>query len=202
MEIKNETKTATELTTTAASKLSTFCTELNYIKNEKVHSFVEKCLTELVPDYFFEVPASSTGKYHPAYALGSGGLIRHTKAAVRIAKGLFTIMSINETDQDNIIAALILHDSFKHGKIKSTYTIATHPKVAATEICDFARQNSCEEVALPICELILTHMGQWNKDYYGNVILPVPVTSLQHFVHMCDYLASRKYLEFNFEVTV
>ena len=42
-------------------------------------------LIELLPNYFFEVPASSTGKYHPEFALGDGGLIRHTKVAVRIA---------------------------------------------------------------------------------------------------------------------
>lgn len=36
-----------------------------------------------VPPYFYTVPASSTGKYHPRYTLGSGGLLRHTKAAIK-----------------------------------------------------------------------------------------------------------------------
>ena len=41
---------------------------------------------------------------------------------------------------------------------------------------------------------------QWNKDNYTNKeILPKPVTKLQRFVHMCDYLASRKFLDVQFE---
>ena len=51
-----------------------------------------------------------------------------------------------------------------------------------------------------LCSLIESHMGQWNKDNYTNKeILPKPVTKLQRFVHMCDYLASRKFLDVQFE---
>ena len=65
-------------------KIDYFKTEIGYIKNlEYVEDF--KILIGLLPDYFFRVAASSTGKYHPAFSLGEGGLLRHTKAAVRIA---------------------------------------------------------------------------------------------------------------------
>ena len=42
-------------------------------------------------------------------------------------------------------------------------------------------------------------MGQWNTDYNGNEILPLPKNRYQKFVHMCDFLASRKFfnVEFN-----
>ena len=65
-------------------KKEVFKREVNYLKNERYRENANK-LIELLPDYFFEVPASSTGKYHPAFSLGDGGLVRHTKAAVRIA---------------------------------------------------------------------------------------------------------------------
>ena len=42
-------------------------------------------------------------------------------------------------------------------------------------------------------------MGPWNKDYNGNEVLPVPKTKYENFVHMCDYLASRKYLNIKFD---
>ena len=57
--------------------------ELKYLKTDKVRKACE-VMIEKLPDYFFEIPASSTGKYHPEYATGKGGLLRHTKAAVRI----------------------------------------------------------------------------------------------------------------------
>lgn len=65
---------------TAEQKVAVFKKELSYIESPIVRTIVEDLLSE-VPNYFFEIPASSTGKYHPDYALGKGGLVRHTKAA-------------------------------------------------------------------------------------------------------------------------
>jgi hypothetical protein len=43
-------------------------------------------------------------------------------------------------------------------------------------------------------------MGQWNTDKRSSVVLPKPKTVIEKLVHLADYLASRKSLEFNFEV--
>ena len=43
-----------------------------------------------------------------------------------------------------------------------------------------------------VVELIASHMGQWNKT--KSMEMPVPETPAQKFVHLCDYLASRKYI--------
>ena len=45
-----------------------------------------------------------------------------------------------------------------------------------------------------IGEVIKTHMGPWIEDYNGNKVLEPPKTKYQNFVHMCDFLASRKCL--------
>ena len=42
-------------------------------------------------------------------------------------------------------------------------------------------------------------MGPWNTNYKGNEVLPKPKTKYENFVHMCDYLASRKYLNIKFD---
>ena len=39
-----------------------------------------------------------------------------------------------------------------------------------------------------VIDLIESHMGQW--DYFGK--FPTPKSSTQKFVHLCDFLASRK----------
>ena len=64
--------------------------ELDFISNDVIHDFVSVALDKL-PEYFWSVPASSSGKYHPSYALGNGGLVRHTIAAVNIADILFNL---------------------------------------------------------------------------------------------------------------
>ena len=75
------------------TKINIFIKEIGYIKKERYRDNIKKLISYL-PDYFFEIPASSTGKYHPHYALGEGGLVRHTKVAVRIAYELLNDESI------------------------------------------------------------------------------------------------------------
>ena len=71
-------------------KSDIFNVELSYIKDDKIRENAKIILNHL-PDYFYEVQAASTGKYHPKYALGEKGLVRHVKAAVNIGYTLFTI---------------------------------------------------------------------------------------------------------------
>ena len=78
-------------------------------KNDDIKKSVA-ILIEMLPDYFFHEAASSTGKYHPKYALGDGGLLRHTKAAVRIAYELLNNPCIVPTTPP-IIAPRELADS-------------------------------------------------------------------------------------------
>ena len=50
-----------------------------------------------------------------------------------------------------------------------------------------------------VCDCIKTHMGPWTTNYKGEEVLEKPTTKYQRFVHMCDYLASRKFLNVNFK---
>lgn len=184
------------------NKEKIFEIELEYIKNEKYKENTKKLL-ELVPDYFFEVPAASTGKYHPSFAQGEKGLVRHTKVAIRIAKDILDVEYMNngftQDEKDLILIALLFHDSHKLGKEKERYTRFDHPLLAA----NFIRENkekttfTDKEIEL-LASTIASHMGQWNKSEYSDVILPKPKNKYEFFVHMCDYLSSKKYLDVKF----
>lgn len=187
------------------NKTEVFKEELSWIVNKKIRKFAEAAVDRL-PDYFFTVAASSTGRYHPTYALGPGGLVRHTKAATMIAHellGLEMYGKYTSDERDLMIAAIILHDGKKHGDENeaSQYTIAEHPAVCAEWV-----KKINDELALLdenkieiLCSCIASHMGQWNTDFkYKKEILPKPKTAMQKFVHQADYLASRKYLNFDF----
>ncbi len=184
-------------------KIETFARELAYIKKESYKEDL-KTLIALLPDYFFEIPAASTGKYHPSYAQGNGGLLRHTKAAVRIGYELLSDPSIGDKytsdEKDLMLMALLLHDGLKLGKERAKYTKFDHPILAAEFI-----EEHMDEISLTDSEIefvgdcIKTHMGPWTTDYDGNEVLEKPHTKYQNFVHMCDYLASRKCLELNFD---
>lgn len=175
-----------------------FSKELEYIKSEKIKNACQKMI-ELLPDYFFEVPASSTGKYHPEYALGEGGLLRHTKAAVRIAYELLNDPCIGDKytqdEKDLMIMALILHDGLKSGLNHEKYTRFDHPILIADYIMDNEEDLGLEVEKIEfLCDAVKTHMGSWTTDYNGVDVLEKPKTKYQNFVHMCDFLASRKCL--------
>lgn len=178
------------------NKEEVFKVELGYIKSTKIR---KACLEmiKLLPEYFFEVPASSTGKYHPAYAMGEGGLLRHTKAAVRIGYELLTDPCVGDKytddEKDLMLMGLLLHDGLKSGLEKEAYTRFDHPILMADYIMDNEEilNLEVEEIEF-LCDVIKTHMGPWTTDYRGNEVLEKPKTKYQNFVHMCDYLASRK----------
>ena len=184
-------------------KKAVFKKEINYIKNPRYKENAN-ILVDLLPDYFFEVPASSTGKYHPAFSLGNSGLVRHTKVAVRIAIEFYNDESITgifkDEEKDLMLLGLLLHDGLKSGLEKSEYTLVDHPLLMAQYIRDNQDKLTLKPGEIDfITNVIESHMGPWTKDYKGNEVLPKPINKYQKFVHMCDYLASRKFLNVNFK---
>ena len=184
-------------------KSTIFNNELELIKNNRLRRSCEVLLNEL-PDYFYEIPASSTGKYHPKFALGEGGLVRHTKVAVRIAYEIIKTQSIGnvftDDEKDLILISLMLHDGLKEGFPKEKYTKFDHPILAANFVNDKANltELTSEEVKL-ISTNISSHMGEWNKSDYSDITLPLPKNKYQKMVHMCDLLASRKFINVEFD---
>lgn len=183
-------------------KIALLQREINYIKNDRYKENL-KILINLLPDYFFEVAASSTGKYHPEFSLGEGGLLRHTKLVARIGFELYKDESItnvfNDSEKDLMMIGMILHDGLKHGLEKSEYVIFEHPIVMANFIIENSNLLTLNEKEIEfVASVIETHMGPWITDYKGNEVLEKPHNKYQKFVHMCDYLASRKFLNVNF----
>lgn len=177
-------------------KLEVLKEEINYINNPKIKESL--CyMIEKLPDYFFTIAAASTGKYHPEYAQGEGGLLRHSKAAVRIGYELLSDPVIGDKytsdEKDLMLMGLLIHDGLKLGHEKEKYTRFDHPILMA----DFMESEKehlslTDEERKLVCDVIKTHMGPWTTDYNGNEVLEKPKTKYQNFVHMCDYLASRK----------
>lgn len=197
--------------------------ELGFIQDNKLRDFISYVLNDL-PDYFRKIGASTSGKYHPIYTIGEEGLIRHTQAAVAIAQDLFRadFYKFNSNQKDIVISALILHDGLKCGMWED-HTAFDHPLLMRDFIDDkyieYAKKYNIDvdifkEIDFhnrvsEIGDCVASHMGKWNtlqrycetdledKDY---ITLPLPETDMQKCVHLCDYLASRKHLIFDFKV--
>lgn len=177
--------------------------ELNYIDNKLLREFIKECLIK-APKYFYEIPASSSGKYHPKQDLGVGGLVRHTKAVVQVALDLIRCEQFwNSTEsKDEIISACILHDIIKNGFKDCGHTLIEHPLLANEFIEKVFRESSDKYNGIwrsknYIQTLIGSHMGVWNKDKDGREILPEigNYNPCGLLVHLADYIASRKYID-------
>lgn len=170
-----------------------FDKELVMIKDETLRNMVYGYMADVVPDYFWEDGASSSGKYHPQFSQGKGGLVRHTKAVVMFADELLRMSSyayMREIYKDYVIAACIIHDTAKYGMVdfdKSEYK--NHARNAAD-----AFEVYCMEHGYVVSELltgaVAAHMGQWSTDKDDR-----PFTSIDRCVHMADYMASRSFID-------
>ncbi len=171
-----------------------FKNEIEMVQSEDIRMFLEWFLDEIVPDYFWEIGASSSGKYHPQFSQGNGGLVRHTKAVCLFAQELLRMSSyayMNEEYKDFVMVACICHDTAKYGKTefnKDEY--ADHARNAS----EMVEQAWFEYFGTPahylLTNAIKSHMGQWSTEREDR-----PFTSVDRCVHMADYMASRPFID-------
>lgn len=181
--------------------------EVDKLQDIENRRFANYILNRL-PDYFFTVPASSSGKYHPKNDLGEGGLVRHSISVVRMLDYLLEPKGYFDFDEDQkelLKISALFHDCMKSGTQdeyeNNKQTKFLHPLYAANFIMTMAVKSGFPyEKALFIYDAVIAHMGQWNtnKNEVGSK-LPTPVSSGQKVLHLADYLASRKDINMEFD---
>jgi len=168
--------------------------EINLIVNEDLRMAVKSYMEEATPDYFWTDGASSSGKYHPQFSQGIGGLVRHTKAVVMFAEELLRMSSYAYMEaeyKDYVIAACILHDTAKYGIEdfdKAEYK--NHARNASHAFFDYCTQVMDYMPHYLLLNAIKSHMGQWSTEKADR-----PFTSVDRCVHMADYMASRSFID-------
>lgn len=178
-------------------RLELFNRELHYINDENIRKFAE-ILLEDADEYFFEVAASSSGKYHPQFAKGNQGLVRHTRAVVYFTNDFnraeLEFGNIDQHQADLLIVAAIAHDIKKQGDGTSGHTLMKeHPILGAKYVWEeYGKNKECisEDDAKFICKVIRAHMGPWGENS--------PKTYPERIVFYADYTASRSEIDISF----
>lgn len=190
---------------TNEEKIALFEKEIAYMEIENIKDFFKKAIT-LVPDYFFEVPASSSGKFHSSLECGFGGLVYHTRSVAKIANYLVNLQQykskLNDVEKDCVICAALLHDCLKHGEENKTgFSVHQHPVLAAEFIKSDNRLNNIlsDEIRTMIGDAVASHSGEWTTSKRSKIVLPSPQTLVQELVHLSDYIASRGDIHILFE---
>lgn len=176
------------------NKSKYFENEINLIQSEDYRMLVRYYLDKYVPNYFWEIGASSSGKFHPQFSQGEGGLVRHTKAVVLFAQELLRMSSymyMSDEHKDYVIMACIVHDTCKYGCCefdKEEYK--DHATNASLLFAECYRKVTCgNEPSEFLLSAIRCHMGQWSEKENR------PFTNIDRCVHMADYMASRNFID-------
>ena len=139
-------------------------------------------LTQTSPEYFWNVPASSSG-YHNEICRDEHGLWAHTlmvaTAVERLSKSYVNQGLISKYDADCARSAAILHDQRKNGNPKDP-----HYKSTSDHDVRMARViKNKSDLPSQVSSSVMSHMGPW---YDG----PNPSSELDKLVHNADMVAS------------
>lgn len=152
--------------------------EIDYTK--KLMELAESCLTkkgyklllfveDKIPD-IWDLPSSSTGKYHQKADGSVPSIAEHVYEMVFALSKTIKMLGdeIISTKNDAILIATILHDSLKYGPTgKAKYTFRNHEKLMADFFADkkkvFLKHFSEDEFNIFI-DCIRYHSGRWSSD--------------------------------------
>lgn len=178
-------------------RLTAFANELNDIQDDNLRQFAAQLLAN-APEYFFTIPASSSGKFHPYFAREVGGLVKHTRCVVFYAECNAESFNFDSHTKDLAIIAALAHDIKKRGDNDAkNYTVWEHPELAYNFILKmqnaYPNLISVEDATI-VANAILSHMGKWwhdEKFTKGKKQFPLPTTMLDYAIQSADYMASR-----------
>lgn len=159
--------------------------------------FLDHC-----PEYFWWVPASSSGNHHPKDTRGIHGLWLHVRRTFviyeRVQRSFLEQDLIDRWEANCGRAAILLHDLFKYGQLSKwqeqriisclrenrclpdrdfAHTVTDHDVLAAEYLDDHT------DLPDRVIDCIDSHNGPW---YEGST----PTSSLEQLHHLADMIAS------------
>ena len=170
-----------------------FAREIATITDEAKRHFVEWYFNTKVGAWFWTSGASSSGKYHPVFTQGEGGLVRHVRAACMVMEELMR-MSVYaympDEFKDFARVAILLHDTCKYGTQdeENHDCFREHGKLAAESVAAAWEEYFNTPCSAFLYHAILSHMGQWTEERDDR-----PFTNIDRLVHLSDYIASRSF---------
>jgi len=160
--------------------------EVDCIGDDTIREKTIDAIARGVPEYFWNVPATGSGRYHNPFARDKYGLWIHVKmvfaAYERFVDSFVQMGLIDEAEADMGRSAVLLHDMLKYGTEYSDGdgTASNHDNLAGV----WLEQHT--ELPQPVIRCVKCHNGDW---YDG----PTPeyrTEPLAILVHMADMAAS------------
>lgn len=185
---------------TREEKIAVFKPQLEKFETEEMRLYCEDMI-EQIPDYIFEMPSSTSGKYHNATQCLPHGQIYHIIMFAEIMNYRLALKGNQEkfkspTQRDAMRCTPIFHDALKCGTNSSAFSVHEHPMLAGQWVREANVEHDIDEkVKEAIARMCERHSGEWTSSKKSKTILPEPENAMELFVHECDYLSSRNNID-------
>lgn len=180
-----ETEISTAMKVSAFERGSKF---LALITDEPLRSLAS-AFWEEAPDYFFVIPASSTGMYH--WAAHLGGLFDHVLMGMQCAYELAATFELSAFERDIAIVAIAGHDCLKYGLDYDKRYFDMHPFLPRSHYAYTKHIVSVDVWEIVMCA-IERHMGSLKSGLWTSAGGLIPETDIEKVVHLADFMSSRK----------
>lgn len=185
---------------TDEQKVAVFQPLLDKFETEQMRLYCADMIKQ-IPDYIFDMPSSTSGKYHNKTQCQSHGQIYHIimfaeilnyRLALKCNKEKFK----SEVQRDAMRCVPIFHDALKCGLSGSSYTVHDHPMLAGAWVRGANVEHDIDEKAKEaIARMCERHSGEWTTSKKSKVILPEPENAMEIMIHECDILSSRNNID-------
>ena len=185
---------------TDEKKVSVFLSLLSRFETDEMRLYCRDMIKQM-PDYIFEIPSSTSGKYHNATQCRPHGQVYHIIMFAEILNYLLNIKFNQEKfksprQRDAMRCVPIFHDALKCGLDGGLWTVHEHPMLAGTWVRETRVEHDIDEGAKEaIARMCERHSGEWTTSSRSKVILPEPENEMERIIHMCDILSSRNNID-------
>lgn len=181
-------------------KIAVFQPLLDKFETEEMRLYCMDMI-EQIPDYIFDMPSSTSGKYHNKTQCQPHGQIYHILMFAEILNYLLALKCNKEKfkspqQRDAMRCVPIFHDALKCGLEGGSWTVHEHPMLAGKWVREAHVEHNIDDKAKEaIARMCERHSGEWTTSKKSKVILPEPENEMERMIHMCDILSSRNNID-------
>ena len=185
---------------TEEQKVAVFQSLLEKFETEEMRLYCTDMI-KLIPNYIFDMPSSTSGKYHNKTQCQPHGQVYHIIMFAEILNYLLALKCNKEkfksaVQRDAMRCLPYLHDAMKCGLDGSAYTVHEHPMLAGQWIRETHVEHDIDDkIKEAIARMTERHSGEWTTSKKSKVILPEPENEMERLIHMCDILSSRNNID-------
>lgn len=168
----------------------TFGKQLDMFIDERLGYIVANLMLNL-PDTILELPASTSGKYHPMDELDKDGMIIHIKRACHLVDQTTKKYNFTKYGHDVLLAGCLLHDIFKDGDPPTGHTTTEHPYLIYSFLGRKA-ENITDDLLyyfiLDVGRACAWHEGIWTTE----LCREIKETEFAKALHEIDFWCTRR----------